>query len=816
MTGQTYRTRGCGCRGDAVSFENPRMQAERKDGGGCHLAVTALPAQRQVVRRICLTTVRTLAAVAVLLLSSCADWVQGKIPMDSDVQYGNLQDMLIPPVEEVKTLGAPKQLLASEGAYSGIIYLRWSYVPNATSYSIEYAVKAAGDELGPDDEFLTLTEYTKDVVYKHVILNNPQAQSPEYGKRYYYRVKAENIAERLDHEDEDNPYSPVACGYLMPAPQAVSAWQGTSIDEVQVSWEPVEGAQYYELSRTYSRKGTMYYERIYSNTTTFSDSIDSKERGTEFYYKVRAQQSNGEYSAYSLPAMGYALAEGAPPSVENVRIVNALGVSKTQLVIEWEAVDPPDKTEYEDGQVPARSYKLFRDGQNIASFPLPESDSEVETMSFTDKEVSINKLYTYTVQVEDKYPDKSTKASKTSDPSNEGFLLSPPTELTIADGEGGTIRLGWRQALGTGKDGVAFTYNIYASDYQNGPWKKIKDNVSGEWENGYLYEVVPENPFFIVTTYNEAAEGDKESIYSSSKSPAPSAPKNVRASKTEKFDGISFDSEVDENGKMHYPAANENGVFPVRITWEAPDDDNKPSGYTVYRATSKTANGTKLNSTPIKVAGDDGTFEYIDKNDAAKIGTFYYYRVVSLGADGTGNKSNNPADDPNNDARGYGALTAEQWFREYNKDIKSSQKKIGKMNVSNDTDKIGTDAAIGEISGRVDYETSAKTLIQAASGLTIYLRYKDYADYPMPDDKTKGYFVLNGNAVTKITSVTSQSGSMTDTVNVTGMYPGSVNYDGIRINGGDAAGGYYAVTTKDLDGNNIFINEQINYAIGGE
>lgn len=800
MAGQTYRTRASArdCRSNAVSFEDSRAQVECEVGGGCcHQTVTAFPAQRQMMRQICLTTVRTLAAVAVLLLSSCADWVQGKIPMDSDVQYGNLQDMLIPPAEEVKTLGVPKQLLASEGAYSGIIYLRWSYVPNATSYSIEYAVKAKGDELSPDDEFLPLTEYTKDVVYKHVILNNPQAQSPEYGNCYYYRVKAENIADKLEYEDEDNPYSPVARGYLMPAPQAVSAWQGDSIDEVQVSWEPVEGAQYYELSRTYSRKGTMYYDKVYSNETTYSDAITSKERGTEFYYKVRAQQSNGEYSAYSLPAMGYALAEGAPPSVENVRIVNALGVSKTQLVIEWDAVEPPNEAEYEDGQVPTRSYKLFRNGQNIASLPL-------SNVSFIDKEVSVNELYSYTVQVEDKYPDKSTKASKASAPSNEGFLLSPPTELTIADGENGTIRLGWRQALGTGMDGVSFTYNIYASDYQAGPWTKIKVNVSGEWENGYLYESVPENPFFIVTTYNEAAEGDKESIYSSSKSPSPSAPKNVRASKTEKFDGSLF-------------VPNDNGVYPVRITWEAPDDDNKPSGYNVYRATSKTASGTKLNSTPIRIAGDDGTFEYIDKYDAAKIGTFYYYRVVSLGVDGTGNKSNDPANDPNNDARGYGALTAEKWFREYNKDIKSSQKKIGKMNVSNDTDKIGTDAAIGEISGRVDYETSAKNILQAASGLTIYLRYKDYADYPMPDDKTKGYFVLNGNAVTKITSVTSQSGSMTDTVNVTGMYPGSVNYDGIVIKGGGAAGGFYAVTTKDYKGeNSIFINEQIDWTIGEE
>lgn len=762
-----------------------------------------------MIRRACRTAGRTLAVVAVLLLSSCADWVQGKIPMTSDAQYGNLQDMLVPPVEEVKTLGAPKQLLASEGAYSGCIYLRWSYVPNATSYSIEYAVKAEGDVLGPDDEFLPLIEYTKDVVYKHVILNNPQAQSPEYRNRYYYRVRAENIAEGLEYENEDDPYSPVACGYLMPAPQAVSAWQGTSIDKVQVSWEPVEGAQYYELSRTYSRKGTMYYERIYSNTTTFSDSIDSKERGTEFYYKVRAQQSNGEYSAYSLPAMGYALAEGAPPSVENVRIVNALGMSKTQLVVEWDAVEPPNEAEYEGGQIPTRSYKLFRNGQNIASISLPESGSEAKTVSFTDKEkVSLNVLYTYTVQVEDKYPDKSTKASKASDPSNEGFLLAPPTELTIADGEDGTVRLGWRQATGTGKDGVAFTYNIYASNYQNGPWEKIKDNVSGEWENGFLYEAVPENPFFVVTTYNEAAEEDKESIYSASKSPAPSAPKNVRASKTEKFDGISFEPKIDEEGNMYYSAANANGVFPVRITWEAPDDDNTPSGYNVYRATSKTANGTKINSTPITTAGDDGTFAYIDTNTAAKIGTFYYYRVVSLGADGTGNKSNNPADDPNNDARGYGAITAEQWFREYNKTTVHSQTKLTYMHKKPDTAKLGDETINGDISGTLEYHAK-----MAGLGARITMPYKNYADFYISGTQEE-YFILNGN--TNTTSNMSANGNMDGTVTCTGMYPGSAGYDAIEIKGGGAGGGYYAVTTKDLDGNNIFVGEQIDWTIGEE
>jgi hypothetical protein len=71
------------------------------------------------------------------------------------------------------------------------------------------------------------------------------------------------------------------------------------------------------------------------------------------------------------------------------------------------------------------------------------------------------------------------------------------------------------------------------------------------------------------------------------------------------------------------------------------------------------------------------------------------------------------------------------------------------------------------------------------SGLTVdvSIDYVDYRDF---------YLTLTGTQYTVITNVLAQSGTVTDTVFVTGIYPGAIVYN-ITVNGGKPTGGTYTV-----------------------
>lgn len=741
--------------------------------------------------RLIQKTAGVVAAVAVAMtLFSCADFFQGKIPMDADLSHGSLSGLLTPE-EKVTELAAPEELFASQGLYAGKISLTWKEVPGATSYKIWRIVKT-GNETPETEEFTELLkEVYGSVAYEDIVLRNPTATSEEYGNFYFYCVTAENISQNLQ-----SPYSVPAAGWLMPAPKNIEATKGESAEDVTVSWDSVPNANSYAVWRTTNSAGygMSKIADVPSNHTAYKNVMLANEQGTEFYYQITAQ-IGANSSAPSSLAMGYSLMDGAPQAVENVRVINGIGTDKTRLTVVWDEGVPAS----DEGTI---TYSVYRTSSEDSVYLLvAEGIKAAGEPSYTDKPDKTGVYYYYFVQVVETKPDelgegtvslKSTfsKSGPTSENPAFGCLISPPSSVNCEDADSEDMsKLKWTPAIGSEIEGVEFKYHIYGSETKSS-WA-VLESAQPSQEGAFFVCEVPRYTFYMIRTYNPAV--GIESVNSGMVSPSPNAPKNVRASKT-------------ENLTMYSP--NKNGVYPVRITWEAPAGDD--ISYYVYRSAKPDSAFMKLTSKPILET------EYIDVNDTAKVGTYYYYKVVSLNSLGQGNKSNDPANDPEHNARGYGAITAEQWFREYDKDITSSQKKIGKMNVSSDTDKIGTDSAVGKISGRVDYETSAKTLIAAAGGLTIYIKYTNYADRPMPDDDTKGYFILNGNTDTKIENVGSQSGHMENTVSVTGMYPGSSNYNNIKITGGAAAGGYNAVTTKDLEGNIIFDSVPIDWTVGND
>ncbi|MDE5898595.1 MAG: hypothetical protein K2H09_04955 [Treponemataceae bacterium] len=727
------------------------------------------------------TTMRTLAAAAALLLSSCADWVQGKIPMDSDLAHGSLDELLVPE-EKITELAAPAELFASQGLYAGKISLTWKEVPGATSYKIWRIVKT--DNEMPDTEEFTdlLKEVYGSVAYEDTILLNPTATSAEYGNFYFYCVTAENVSSNLV-----SAYSSPAAGWLMPAPKNVEAEKGESTESVTITWSPVPGANSYTVWRTTNSAGYSMAKiaTVPSNHTAYKNIMLTNEQGTEFYYQIAAQ-IGANSSAPSSLAMGYSLMDGAPQAVKNVRVVNGIGTDKTRLTVEWDEGAPAS----DEGTI---TYSVYRTSSEDSAYLLVAEKIKADVPTFTDRPDKTGVYYYYFIQVVEAKPDELgegtvelkssfSKSGPTSDSPAFGCLLSPPSSVECEDAEAEDMsKLKWTPAIGSEVEGVEFKYRIYGSENKSS-WQLL-ESAEPSQEGGTFVCEVPRHTFYMIRTYNPAA--GIESVNSGMASPSPNAPTNVRASKTEDL--------------TTYPP-NKYGVYPVKITWTPPAGDD--ISYYVYRSTKPDSAFIKLTSKPIQET------EYIDINTAAKAGTYYYYKVVSLNSLEQGSKGNDPANDPNNDARGYGALTAEQWFREYDKNITSSQAKLSLMHKPNNLDKVGSETINGAISGTLGYTASVQGL-----SARIIMPYKNYADFYIPGT-TEPIFILNGN--TNTTSNISANGTMDGTVACTGMYPGEVKYDYVQVKGGAAGGGYYPVTTKDLEGNVIFDSIQVDWTVGDD
>lgn len=733
----------------------------------------------------------------ILNLSSCYTWWEDKIPLDINSTPGNLSDLLYrkPPIT---SLEAPVQVIASEGIYNDSIKLRWTEVEHATSYRIERAViipDSNGNYAVPEEgDFALLEKYVYKTTYNDIILTNPGTDNSEYSNRYYYRICAENIRkgyESSDYTDISNPDT-AASGWLLAPPKNIDAWKGKSESEIKITWNIIPQAKYYQVYRSEKeRTGFELIDKIRGNQNYFLDEVTEQEQGQEFYYKVCAELSNGAVSSFSGTALGYSLKKGAPVAPANVKVENGLAQVTEGIKITWDNTSVPVSA----GQT--ATFTVFRNSNVDSVYTMVNTNLPSTTSSIVDtKGLKPGIIYYYYVQtviedngVKSKSPFSET-GPKDKDPA-VAFLLSAPSDIDIADTDNtGTVILKWTPAVGSANPyNIDYTYSIYFDYDQNGSYTEaVKTEVLPPINAEGLYEIeVSKYPFYKIVTVN----GSAESLKSQPIAPYPEAPTKVTASKTSNLGGLD---------KWSY---NTNEVYPVKITWEAPASGT-PYGYYIYRSTNPSSSFRKLNEDPIT----DNSFVYYDENETARAGTIYYYKVISINTLGKGKNSNDPENDPGNNYWGYGAVTRDQWFREYNKSIMRSQSKLTLMHKANDMDKLGSETIKGDVSGSLSYKAAI-----AGLGAEITMHYQDYCDFYINGDAALGpYYVLTGN--TDTTSNMSANGNMHEKVNCIGMYPGYAIYNNLQIKGGAAGGGYYLVETYDLENKVLMKEDKVDWKVG--
>lgn len=722
----------------------------------------------------------TALTLTALTFTSCANLFDSKIAMVTTGNIANLNSLVVPETT-IDKLDAPAQIFVSQAESSTKINISWSKVDGATSYYLERAISTAKDVNGrficPDEsEFKPMPiKRIYATSYEDTILTNPSYSSEEYSYGYFYRVCAENP--RLKYESSEFKLSEVA--YLLAPPSGVKASRGESTTNIKVTWNKVPGAKYYDIyySESDTGSGAQYITTINANQNWYNDVVVNSLKGKDLYYSVYAKTSANTSVASAL-ALGYTLQEGAPPQVTDVVVVEGRGNTKDEIRISWKAVGDFD-------------YAVYRTSSKDASYTLLRKDGK--TNSFTDtKSLKPNVYYYYQVQAfkTDESGQKTkgpfSDSSAESKTPAEGFILVPPSNITIMKNILDTSRcsITFTPAIGS-KDypddsGLTSDYNNYSYVIYGGNTADGAFNVIGDYPDSGLSKDSNGNYILSIASYNyykvATKNGNVESEQSDVCAPAPFAASNLECSRAANVDGD----------------ANSNGVLPVKITWNPPKNDVAEGGYYVYRSTNPDTGFKKITDEPLMATS------FIDNYDAAKAGVYYYYKVLSLNSLGQGSNYTDAV-------VGYGALTADQYMREYNKTVMASQKKLKLMHIADDMKKLGSETANGKLSGSLSYNASI-----AGLGARILMHYTDYAEFYANGDAANGYyFFLNGD--TNTSASMDASGNMDGIVTIQGMYPGSVSYNNIKIKGGAAGGGTYGIKRDGFDG-----QVEVDWQVGEE
>lgn len=719
--------------------------------------------------------------IVLVALTSCTQMFQPKLPMstDSSTSLGTLLETKI----QISQLETPKQVFVSQGQNPTNILISWDAVKGATSYTVERAiVKDSSITTIPDEsEFEIIKKFVYDTSYTDEVLTDKkahyQAEAYTNNYKYYYRIIAQNPREAYD---QSLPTEPVY-GTLFSPVLKVNADLGKSTDSITVYWDAVPNAKSYQIWRGINSNGTSM-EVISTENPTFDEAtgkliyknkINKSEQGTEFYYKVIPVNDSGIESVNSPLAMGYSLMAGAPIAPKSVNISNGRGTKNT-IELSWDTV-------VADGEV---KYTIYRTSSVDSS--LTQLVTDFTNTTFVDsKAIKPNVYYYYQIQsftvnaeTGEKLKSPMSDTGASSKTPAEGFILSAPTGIKVDK-----TKLSWLPAIGNAEEQALYTYKVYASASEKDGYAVCDENISvlpSELDGKIYFEVSTTAEFYkISTVYNEI-----ESALSEAVAPSPNSAECIVASQNKNI-GSGY-------------TANANGVFPVEITWKAPTDTNSLSGYHVYRSTKPDSGFKKITEVAIPHDGKQD-YSFVDINDTAKTRTYYYYKVLAVNSLEQGTEYSDVQS-------GYGALTPEQYMREYNKTAINSQTKLTLMHKSNDMDKLGSETAKGSISGTLSYNAAIDGL-----GARITMHYDNYADYYIVDkDSSSGvYFLITGD--TNTSANMSANGTMDGTVVCDGMYPGKVIYDKIEIKGGAAGGGSYGIIRTGFDG-----QVQVDWKVGEE
>jgi hypothetical protein len=281
----------------------------------------------------------------------------------------------------------------------------------------------------------------------------------EDGVTHNYRIKVASEDGNTFEVDETS-------GSTLAVPTGLTATDGTSIDEITITWPQVDNDKLtYKLN--YSYDGTTWTELPASSTGVTTEglaTLSAKSDGTDgslVSFKLVVSNSDqlesGLASAEDITTLESELETGSVlgPALLNVRIEND-GLDPDKITIKW------DKVEGADHYRIMRGDTLLPWSKNADTY-----EDKVENLQALSGESPLNASYTYTVipcladGTQAKITDQSTMAKAT------GKLFAPPKDVSATKGQEG-ITLTWSAVENAKK----YEIQKYVVSLENGKFTK--------------------------------------------------------------------------------------------------------------------------------------------------------------------------------------------------------------------------------------------------------------------------------------------------------------------------------------------------------
>ncbi len=379
------------------------------------------------------------------------------------------------------------------------------------------------------------------------------------GTRYYYKVRTRN---KVNGKVGYGSYSTIRNAWTGAKPKVTVA--GSTGTRIQVSWNPVGGADSYTVYRADSAKGT--YKKIGTVSSEKTSYTDKKLKMTKKYY-YRVEASIKGYKASGTSGMSKAVS-GYP--VRTTNILSAVANEQGGLDVTW--------TKVKD----VKGYRIYRSTQQNGTYDLLTTISDYNTTSYTDTGVQSGMTYYYKIMLINQYDGKTVYGGYSAAVS--GTLLAAPQNVTVTSIAENQLDISWSAVSG------ASGYVICRSTELNGTYTEIgavaSASVTTYSDNTVTKGVTYYYKVKAIDNYNNS------SVYSSAASGCAVAKLVI-------------------NG-VQWGVGNQN----IQITWT--QSVVPVTGYEIYKTSSTDV------KTQTKVAVTTDT-SCIDTGVTA--GTTYYYRV---------------------------------------------------------------------------------------------------------------------------------------------------------------------------------------------
>lgn len=295
---------------------------------------------------------------------------------------------------------------------AGGVKITWSEVAGAKNYIVYRRL-----DNGTWETIATLKAGTKSFTDKKAVSN----------KNYYYTVRAEADGYRSAYQNYKI--------YYLAAPK-ITKFESQIGKGITVKWEKIAGAtQYY----VYRKTGNSKWKKI-ATTENLLYLDKNVKLGTTYVYTVRANGRNVTSSYYSGWKRQYT---PATPSVTSIK------ASNSSIILKWGAIAGAD------------GYRVYRKANNASKWTQV---ANIKGTSYTDKNISKNVKYTYTV--------RAYKGKVLSEYNKTGWysaVLTTPT-VKIANASTG-VKVSWSTTK------AATGYTVYRSQYDpvNKKWSSWKN-----------------------------------------------------------------------------------------------------------------------------------------------------------------------------------------------------------------------------------------------------------------------------------------------------------------------------------------------------